>query len=324
MPATDLSLDATPTTASGSGPDPVLAATELLTIRDFLRWGVSRFTEAGLVYGHGTTNAFDEAAFLILESLHLPIDQLEPYLDARLTAVERQTVAELLAARVITRKPASYLLGKAYIQGIPFHVDERVLIPRSYIGELLAVDTLFGPGGTLTPEPDAICSMLDLCTGSACLAILAALRFPDAHIDAVDLSADALAVAKRNLDLHHLQGRISLYQGDLFTPVDRCRYDLILANPPYVPTAGLAGLPPEFRHEPVQALDGGMDGLDMIRRIIDGAASHLNAAGALVCEIGAERPAVEAAYPGLPFLWLETEHSWGEVFHLSRADLLYL
>lgn len=302
-------------------PDAAAAAAELVTIRDFLRWAVSRFSEAGLSYGHGTTNALDEAAFMILECLNLPIDQLEPYLDARLTIAERQIVAETLAARVTTRKPASYLLGRAYIQGVPFTVDERVIVPRSLIGELLADDALFGPGGTLTPEPDAVFRVLDLCTGSGCLAILAAFRFPNAAIDAVDISDDALTVARWNVKDHGLTDRITLLAGDLFAPVQGRSYDLILANPPYVPADDIDALPPEYRHEPVMALEGGPDGLDLVETILAGAPAHLAPGGRLVCEIGDGRAAFETAFPALEVLWLETDSGSDQVFAVSAGDL---
>lgn len=296
------------------------AANDLLTVRDFLRYAVSRFTAAGLTYGHGTANALDEAAFLILEALHLPVDDINPWLDARLLPDERQQVARILDARVSTRKPAPYLVGKAYIQGIPFHVDERVIVPRSFIAELLLNDTLGPDQLDLIPEPEAIGSALDLCTGSGCLAIIAAMCLPNAAIDAVDLSADALQVAKLNLAEHALEDRIRLVQGDLFKPLKSARYDLIITNPPYVAAAEVAAFPPEYANEPQMAHLGGTDGLDLVRRILAEAPAHLTPAGGLICEIGTGRHILEEEYPDLRFTWLDTEQSEGEVFWLSRGD----
>ena len=292
------------------------ALDDLVTVRDWLRLGVSRFEAAGLVYGHGTSSALDEAAFLILHTLHLPIDQLEPFLDARLTRTERADVRDILEARIATRKPAPYLTNAAWIQGHRFYVDERVIVPRSFIGELLA-DGL----QSLLPEPDAVARVLDLCTGSGCLAILAAHAFPHALVDAVDISADALAVARRNVDEHGLADRITLHRGDLFAPLEGQRYDLILTNPPYVDGAGMAALPPEYAHEPALALAAGVDGLDIVRRIMAAAPDHLTPAGGLLAEIGRCRPAFEAAYPKLEPLWLETETSSDEVFWVSATEL---
>ncbi len=297
------------------------AAAELSTIRDFLRYGVSRFNQADLEYGHGTTTAFDEAAFLVLETLHLPIDQLDPYLDARLTVAERQAVAGILHARIDTRKPAPYLLNKAYIQGIPFYVDERVLIPRSFIGELLFSDLFGGDDFTLVEDPTSVERVLDLCTGSGCLAILAARIFPEAQIDAVDLSAEALEVARRNVEDSGFADRITLCQGDLFAPLKTRKYDVILTNPPYVDAEAMKSLPAEFRHEPALALAGGKDGLDIVRRILKEAAKHLTPDGGLLCEFGSGREILEADYPNLDFLWQETANSFGEVFWLSRDQL---
>ncbi len=292
------------------------AADDLLTIRDLLRYGVSRFTAAGLVYGHGTTRALDEAAFLILETLHLPIDELEPWLEARLTRGERERLLELFEERIATRKPACYLTRSAYIQGHRFYVDERVIVPRSYLGELLGGDLshLIGRAGEIT-------SVLDLCTGSGCLAILAALAFPSAVVEAVDISGDALEVARRNVADYGLEERVRLYRGGLLAPLGRRRFDLILSNPPYVPAAAMAALPPEFQAEPALALAGGEDGLDIVRRILAGAARHLAPQGHLIVEIGTGRESLEQAYPDLPFLWLDTEASEGEVFHLPAAAL---
>ena len=295
------------------------AASELRTLRDFLRYAISRFQQAELVYGHGSTNALDEAAFIILEALHLPIDKLDPFLDARLLLDERQRLAELIEARVTKRKPASYLLGKAYVRGVPFHVDERVIVPRSFIGELLFNDLFAGGPGALIEDPSQIERVLDLCTGSGCLAILAAGVFSAARVDAVDLSADALAVAQRNVDECAFADRIKLHQGDLFGPLKRKRYDLIITNPPYVGEDVMRALPPEYAHEPSMALAGGDDGLDIVRRILADAPAHLTPDGGLLCEIGEDREILDAEYPNLPFMWLDTEESAGEVFWLPAS-----
>ena len=303
-------------------PSPFTAAvTELVTIRDFFRFAISRFNAAGLVYGHGTTDALDEAAFIVLEALRLPIDKLDPFLDARLTQPERQRLATLIEARITTRKPAPYLLGRAYVGGIPFHVDERVIVPRSYIGELLTGDFLVSVLGERFGDPARITRILDLCTGSGCLAVLAAAAFPEAVIDAVDLSAAALEVARRNVAESGCAARIRLLEGDLFAPVGAERYDLILTNPPYVDAAAMADLPPEYRHEPALALAGGTDGLDIVRRILAAAADHLTETGGMLCEIGTGRERLEADFPDLPFIWLDTEGSSGEVFWLAAAGL---
>lgn len=290
---------------------------DLLTIRDHLRYAVSEFGKAGLVYGHGAANAVDEAAFLLLEALALPIDDINPWLDARLTAPERSRLAELIAARIETRKPAAYLVNKAYIQGVPFYVDERVIVPRSFLGELMLGEEIFPPA----PDPEAVSSVLDLCTGSGCLAILAAFAFPNAEIEAVDLSESALDVAARNVAEHELEDRIILHKGDLFAPLGKARFDLIVTNPPYVDAEAMAGLPPEYRAEPELALAGGDDGLDIVRRIIEEARERLTDDGALVCEIGTGRDILETDYPDLNFVWLDTEESEGEVFWLSAEDL---
>ncbi|MFC5359835.1 50S ribosomal protein L3 N(5)-glutamine methyltransferase [Azospirillum himalayense] len=300
---------------------PADAATELRTVRDLIRYGVSRFTEADLDYGHGTTNAHDEAVFMVLEGLSLPIDQLDPYVDARLTLAERRKVADLLHARVETRKPASYLLNKAYIQGIPFYVDERVIVPRSYIGEILFSDLIGGDDFTLVEDPTEVERVLDLCTGSGCLAILAAQIFPEAQVDAVDLSADALEVAKRNVTDSGFEDRIALHHGDLFAPLKNRKYDVIITNPPYVDAEAMANLPPEFRHEPQMALASGEDGLDIVRRILKEAPKHLTPEGGLLCEFGTGREILEAEYPDLDFFWVETANSFGEVFWLTRDQL---
>ena len=288
----------------------------LVTVRDWLRYAVSRFSAAKLVYGHGTATAFDEAAFLILSALHLPIDTLDPWLDARLLPAERQAVRDMIEKRVATRKPAPYLTNEAWVGGHAFYVDERVIVPRSYIGELLG-DGLSGVVG----NPTGVERVLDLCTGSGCLAILAALAFEEARIDASDVSADALAVAARNVHDYGLEQRISLIQSDGFAELGGRRYDLILANPPYVSEVAVAAFPPEYAAEPVIAHAGGADGLDIVRRILAEAGRHLTETGTLVVEIGTGRAILEEEYSDLPLLWLDTAESEGEVFALSAAGL---
>ena len=289
---------------------------DLATIRDWLRYATSRFTAAGLVFGHGTETPLDEAAFLILSALHLPIDQLEPWLDARLTRDERTAIAGLVEARISTRRPAPYLVNAAWIKGHRFYVDERVIVPRSYIGELL-VDGL----SAVVADPEAVESVLDLCTGSGCLAILAALAFPNARVDAVDISPEALEVAQRNVADFGLADRVSLHRSDLFAGLGGRTYDLILSNPPYVTAAAVAAFPPEYSAEPQLAHLGGADGLDLVRRILADAAVHLDTEGMLVVEVGRARDALETEYPDLPFLWLDTEQSEGELFALPAAAL---
>ena len=289
---------------------PAASKPSLVTLGDFFRFAVRRFKAARLAYGHGTTNAVDEAAFMLLEALRLPIHILDPWLDLKPTPAERTRLLTLIDARVALRMPAPYLLGAAYMRGVRFHVDRRALIPRSFIGDILA-------DGALPSDPGKVKRVLDLCTGSGCLAILAALAFPRARVDAVDLSAGALAVARRNVASHRLGDRITLHRGDLFQPVARQRYDLILSNPPYVDAGGMATLPPEYRHEPRMALAAGQDGLDLVRRILAEAPRHLRRGGGLLCEIGRGRPPLERAYPTAPFVWLDTEQSEGEVFWLS-------
>lgn len=294
-------------------------AETFVTLRDFFRYAVSRFNEAQLSYGHGTTSSVDEAAFLLLEALHLPIDALDPFLDARLMPGERSRLLSLIEARIETRKPAAYLLNRAYIQGEPFYVDERVIVPRSFIGELL-FGGLVGEGA-LIENADEVTSVLDLCAGGGSLAILAARVFPHARIYAVDLSPDALAVAARNVEEHGLAERIALHQGDLFAPLGAKRFDVILTNPPYVETAAIDAFPPEFAAEPRLAHEGGSDGLAIVRRILVEAPRHLTKHGAIVCEIGAGRDRLEAEFPMLPLIWLDTQESEGEVFFAKAVDL---
>lgn len=308
------------TTTSETQRKPQMAQTDdladLLTLRDWLRYAVSRFSAAGLVYGHGTATALDEAAFLILHTLHLPIDQLEPWMDCRLLAGERLALREIIETRISTRKPAPYLTNRAWVQGHPFYVDERVIVPRSYIGELLAGDL-----EAIAPEPQTIRSVLDLCTGSGCLAVLAALRFEHAKVDASDISSDAIAIAEINVRDYNLEGRITLIKSDLFAGLGGRRYDLILSNPPYVDAEAMAAFPLEYAAEPALAHAGGVDGLDLVRRILSEAANHLTDNGALLVEVGRGRDRLESAFPHLRFLWLDTAESTGEVFVLTRTDL---
>lgn len=293
---------------------------ELLTVRDLLRYAISRFNSAELSYGHGASNALDEAAFLLLEDLHLPIDDINPWLDARLLRGERERLVALIERRVTERVPAAYLVERAYLHGVPFIVEPGVIVPRSFIAELMVSGALGPDELCLIPDPDVVSSVLDLCTGSGCLAVLAAMQFATAEIDAVDLSPKALDVAGRNLDLHGLRDRVRLLEGSLFEPVENRRYDLIITNPPYVAADEVAAFPGEYRHEPEMAHLGGDDGLDLVRDIIDGAKAHLNQGGGVICEVGTGREILEAEFD-LPFLWLDTELSEGEVFWLSEDAL---
>jgi ribosomal protein L3 glutamine methyltransferase len=292
-------------------------AQELSTIRDWLRYAVSEFNAAGLFFGHGTTSAYDEAAYLILHTLHLPLDRLEPFLDARLTHAERERLEQVLSRRVNDRIQAAYLTHEAWLGEYRFYVDERVLIPRSYIAELLREDLT-----SWVPDPARILTALDLCTGSGCLAILLAYHFPNADVDAADISSDALAVAQRNVAEHSLQGRVNLIRSDLLSNLTEKRYDLIVSNPPYVTSMAMEELPPEYGHEPGLALAGGDDGLDAVRTILAGAADFLTPEGLLIVEVGQNRAAAEAAFPRLPFTWLATESSEDSVFLLTRAELV--
>jgi ribosomal protein L3 glutamine methyltransferase len=295
---------------------------ELVSVRDWLRYAVSRFNAAGLAYGHGTANALDEAAYLVLHTLHLPIDQLDPWLDARLLASERDAVREMIEKRIATRKPAPYLTHEAWIGGHSFYVDERVIVPRSYVGELLCRQMEAPPGEWhLGFDPGPVGPVLDLCTGSGCLAILAALAFPDAAVDASDIAEGALAVAERNVREYGLQERVALVRSDLFAAHAGRRYDLILANPPYVGAQGLAAFSPEYAAEPSIAHAGGADGLDVVRRILAEAGNYLSPTGTLLVEIGTSREVLEEEFPHLPFAWLDTAESEGEVFALAAAAL---
>ena len=301
---------------------PKVARGELLTLLDFVRYAVSRFNEAKLAFAHGTTDPVAEAAFLVCEALHLHPDKFESFATARVTAAEGKPILDLIERRVTTRKPAAYLVNKVHMRGLPFYVDERVIVPRSFIGEILDSHFAVEDGEDVSlMDPLSVENVLDLCTGSGCLAVLAARHFPNAAIDAVDISKDALAVAARNVGDHNLGDRITLHHGDLFKPLGGKRYDVIISNPPYVDAEGMAALPPECRAEPKLAFDGGADGLDIVRRILDEAGSHLTPEGGLLCEIGRGRGNLEAVCPQLPLLWLDTEDSEAEVFWIAAADL---
>ncbi|MBU7436360.1 50S ribosomal protein L3 N(5)-glutamine methyltransferase [Paraburkholderia fungorum] len=286
------------------------------TVRDLLRFAVSRFNQAELSFGHGSANAYDEAAYLILHTLHLPLDLLEPFLDARLSAAEIDAVLNVIERRAGQRVPAAYITQEAWMHGFRFYVDERVIVPRSFIGELLQ-DGL----QPYVEDPEQVGAVLELCTGSGCLAILAAHAFPNADIDAVDLSAPALEVATRNVADYHLDDRIALFEGDLYAPLAERRYDVIISNPPYVNAASMQELPAEYKHEPDMALAGGPDGMDIVRRIIAEARNWLTEDGVLAVEIGNERANVEAAFGGLDLVWLSTSAGDDNVFLIQAADL---
>lgn len=292
------------------------AAQQLHSVRDFLRFTVSQFEEAKLFFGHGNNSAYDEAAYLILHTLHLPLDTLEPFLDARLLDTEKGTLLHLVQRRISERIPVAYLTNQAWQGEYEFYVDERVIVPRSFIYELL------GEPLRLWIEYDELVhSALDLCTGSGALAIQMAHCYPDAVIDAVDISLDALEVAAINVENYGLQERINLIHTDLFTGIDNT-YDLIVSNPPYVDAESVEQLPEEYLHEPELALGSGKDGLDVTRQIIQQAARYLNPHGVLVVEIGHNREILEQAFPELPFTWLSTSGGDGFVFLLSREQLL--
>lgn len=292
------------------------ARQHLRTPRDLLRFCTSRFNQARLSFGHGSDNAHDEAAYLILHTLNLPLDILEPYLDARLLPSEKHRLLGLIERRVKERVPVAYLTRHARQGDFDFYVDERVIVPRSFIAELL--------GEPLRPwieYDELVHNVLDLCTGSGCLAIQAACHYPDAVVDAADISLDALEVAAVNVEDYGLQERVNLIHTDLFEGLEG-RYDLIITNPPYVDAESVAALPPEYRHEPEPALGSGEDGLDAVRRILPQAARFLNPHGVLLAEIGHNRDALEATFPELPFVWLDTSGGDGFVFLLTREQLL--
>ena len=290
---------------------------ELQTLRDLIRYAVSRFHASQIALGHGSDNTWDEAVYLVLHGLHLPPDLLDPFLDARVLAKERQRVLDLIDRRVAQRVPAAYLTQEAWLRGHRFYVDQRVIVPRSPIAELL--DEGLAPW---VGDPQAVSRVLDMCTGSGCLAILAALAFPFATVDAVDLSADALDVARRNVQDYQLEDRLTLHQSNLFTALPEAEYDVILCNPPYVNSQSMDALPAEYRAEPILALAGGEDGMDLVRRILQAAPQYLSAEGFLVLEIGHERAHFEAAFPHLEPMWLATEESSDQLLLLTREQLL--
>lgn len=281
---------------------------------DTVQAAAARLQSAGVAFGHGTTNAFDEAAWLVLWRLGLPLDALDEFADRRLTAAERAAVEALVEERIAKRRPAAYLTGEAWLQGVPFHVDDRVIVPRSFIAELLAE-------GTVDPWLDETTrDVLDLCTGNGSLAVLAAMAWPDVRVDAADLSADALAVARLNVERHGLADRIRLVASDGLAALPG-PYDLILCNPPYVNAASMAALPPEYQAEPALALAGGDDGMDFIRALLRDAPSRLREHGVLVLEIGNERAHFEAAFPRLEAVWLEVSAGDDQVLLLTRDAL---
>lgn len=289
---------------------------ELQTLRDLIRYGVSRFNAARIALGHGSDNAWDEAVYLVLHGLHLPPDTLDPFLDARVTANERTRVLELIDRRVTERLPAAYLTHEAWLRGHRFYVDQRVIVPRSPIAELL--DQGLSPW---VRNPFEVTRALDMCTGSGCLAILTALAFPNAAVDAVDVSTDALEVARRNVDEYGLQDRLALHHSNLFDALPAAAYDVIVCNPPYVNSQSMNELPDEYRHEPSLALAGGTDGMDLVRRILQAAPQYLSPEGVLVLEIGHERDHFEAAFPELEPIWLDTEEASDQILLLTREQL---
>ena len=292
------------------------AESQLHTFRDLLRFSVSRLNEAGLFFGHGSSNAYDEAAYLILHTLHLPPDQMETFLDARLTNKEISQVLCIVKRRALEKIPAAYLTQEAWLGDFSFYVDQRVLIPRSFIAELLREQ--------LSPwvsDPASVHSVLDLCTGSGCLAILLAHAFENATIDATDISDAALEVANKNVDHYDLNQRVHLLQSDLFDGLEGRRYNLIISNPPYVNAESMASLPAEYRHEPRNALASGNDGLEATKEILKRAANYLTDEGMLIVEIGHNRATLEEAFPQTPFTWLETTAGDGFVFMLTRDHL---
>ncbi|MES2832206.1 MAG: 50S ribosomal protein L3 N(5)-glutamine methyltransferase [Pseudomonadota bacterium] len=291
-------------------------APHLSTIRDLWRYAITRFNQAGLYFGHGSSDAVDEAAYLLLHTLHLPLDKLDPFLDACLLPDEIAAVLAVIARRSEAREPAAYITREAWLGNYRFYVDERVLVPRSYIAELIPQQFL-----PWIAEPTAVEHILELCTGSGCLSIMLADAFPQAHVDAADISPHALAVAQRNIDDYDLRQRIALIESDLYQAIPPKRYDIIVTNPPYVNDSSMAMLPPEYRHEPRIALAGGTDGMDLVRQIVAQAAGMLAPGGLLIVEIGHERAHAEAAFPRLDMTWLTTSAGDDMVFMVTAEQL---
>ena len=286
-----------------------------MTPQHLIDWASKQFEASDLYYGHGTDNAYDEAIFMVLRSLDIPFDVADNLLNHPLDASAIDKVVSLINERISTRKPAAYLLNEAWFAGLPFFVNEHVLVPRSPFAELIA--ERFSPWC----DADNVKSILDIGTGSGCIAIASALAFPDAKVDAVDISADALAVARRNIERHELQQRVTLFQSDLFDEIKDRQYDLIIANPPYVDDEEMAALPAEYQHEPLLGLHAGQDGLDIVKRILESAADHLTERGVIAVEVGNSQHALSEQYPDVPFLWLEFEHGGEGVFLLTREEL---
>ncbi len=294
--------------------DPIFQC--LHTIRDFIRWGATRMNAAGVHFGHGTADAIDEAAALVLHALHLPPDLHGDFLQATLTPGEKQTVVNLLERRVHERKPAAYLMNRAWFMGLPFYVDERVLIPRSPLAEL--IERHFEPW---LVNPETVTDILDLCTGSGCIGIACAYAFPEAEVTMTDISVAALAVAQRNIQEHDLHARVQAIQSDLFTALQGRSYDLIVSNPPYVGQKTIQHLPEEYRHEPMLGLEAGEQGLDVVTEILRQAANYLNAEGILVVEVGNAQDVLSAAFPEIPFVWLDFERGGEGIFLLTAEQL---
>ena len=290
---------------------------ELVTVRDWLRYAVTRFNRAGCFYGHGLQDAYDEAVYLILNTLALPLDRLEPFLDACIPGDEREDILEVIEKRAVDRLPAAYITGEAWLGEFRFQVDKRVIIPRSYFAELLHDG--FTPW---VQDPDAVTAAMDMCTGSGCLAILMAFAFPNAEIVAVDISQDALDVAAANIAAYGLEDRIRLVKSDGFAQVPEQRFDFILSNPPYVTREAMDALPAEYLHEPGLALGSGEDGLDLVRKLLADAPRYLAPEGLLAIEVGHNREIVEEAFPALSPTWLSAPSGDDKIFVLEAGQLL--
>jgi ribosomal protein L3 glutamine methyltransferase len=293
-----------------------MTTTDFSTLRDLLRYAVTRFNTEKLFFGHGSNNAFDEAAYLLLHTLKLPLDKLEPFLDAKLLPTEVTAALQVIERRAIERLPAAYITGEAWLGDYRFVIDERVIVPRSFIAEL--IPDQFAPW---LGDAEAVNTILDLCTGCGCLPIMMADAFPHAQIDAADISADALEVARRNVADYELLDRIALIVSDLYTSLPQKKYDLIISNPPYVNADSMKKLPEEYRREPGIALAGGADGMDLVRRIVAGAKQRLNKNGVLMVEVGNEREHAEAAFPDLELTWISTSAGDDMVFLLTADQL---